>query len=169
MKSSSYLVFVIYSLLLSPLAFGNGKTTEEFTGFIHFCGGGPPDKVIVTPGGKTVHIRGATNFNEWVTGNDLIDGAETNVVSANFNQNGGNVHLDVTLVPDAFDGTWEITQTIKIAKDGSVSGHGVGHGTGELHGLIIKFTAGEEVVVANPCSGLPSGVVEGVIILPAAN
>jgi hypothetical protein len=91
MKSSSYLVFVIYSLLLSPLALGNGVKTE-FEGFIHFCGSGPPEDVIVTPGGKTVHIRGTTNFNEWVTGNDLIDGVETNIVSIWKENDKGELH-----------------------------------------------------------------------------
>lgn len=34
----------------------------EFEGFIHFCTSGPPDKVIVTPGGKTQHIRGSIKY-----------------------------------------------------------------------------------------------------------
>ena len=95
-----------------------------------------------------------------------IYGLETNVVSANFTPQGGNVHLDATLDPYAFDGTWEITLTLKISENG-LFGHGVGHGTGELHGMLIKFnTAPPEGPVDNPCADDDSAVLSGVIISP---
>ena len=116
-----------------------------------------------------MHIRGATNTNVWATNNPFVDGPETNeVVSLNVNrQGGGNVTLHATLEPLAFDGTWEITLNLTIEADG-VFGHGVGHGTGELRGMTIKFNAEPEVLVPNPCSDLPSGVVNGVIISPGS-
>ena len=142
-------------------------TRTEFEGFIHFCSSGPPDKVIVTPGGKTLHLRGISNSNEWVTGNPLIDGAESNSPNVNFNPTSGAVHLDVTLYPDGVMGTWEIAQTLNFRGNGTFSSHGVGHGTGELHGMTIKFNTTPAVLVDNPCSDLDSAPLSGVIVSPA--
>lgn len=138
----------------------------EFEGFIHFCGDSPPDQVIVTPGGKTLHIRGGLNINEWMSNNAFIDGPESNIPNVNFNPKSGAVHLDVTLRPSAVDGTWEISQTLQFHPNGAVSSHGVGHGTGELQSMTIKYTTGDPVVVDNPCSDLPSAPLTGVIISP---
>jgi hypothetical protein len=71
-------------------------TRTEFEGFIHFCSSSDPEVFRVAPGG-TLHIRGVTNTNEWVTNNPYIDGPETNeVVSFGINRQGhGNVTLHV--------------------------------------------------------------------------
>ena len=160
---------VVFVLVTAAPAAVTPASHTEFEGFIHFCGGSPPDTVIETPGGKTLHIRGGSNFNEWVTGNPLIDGPETNSPNVNFNPTSGAVHLDATIYPDAAVGTWEIAQTLNFRGDGSFSSHGVGHGTGELHGMTIKFTTGDPVVTDNPCSDLPSAPLSGVIVSPAVN
>lgn len=141
-----------------------GPVVTEFAGFIHFCSGGPPDKFFVTPNGETVHVRGASNQNVWETGNPLIDGAETNQANININPSGGNVQLDVTVYPDGVLGTWEISQTLHPDDTGTLVGKGVGHGTGELHGMTIKFTAGAIVLTgANPCGPFPSAPISGEI------
>lgn len=101
-----------------------------------------------------------------MTGNAFIDGPESNIPNINFNPTGGVVHLDVTLRPDGLMGTWEISQTLHFYRNGTVSSNGVGHGTGDLQGMIIKFTAGDAVVVDNPCADAPSAPIMGVIISP---
>jgi hypothetical protein len=144
-------------------------TRIAFEGFAHFCASGPAD-VRVTPGGQTLHLRDGENLNQWVTGNALIDGFETNTVIANFTPNGGVIRLFRTLEPDAYPGsTWEIVQTNHFNPNGSISAHGVGHGTGALKGMTIKVTAAGQVSVPNPCSDMNSGVISGVIITPAGN
>jgi hypothetical protein len=140
----------------------------EFNGLIHFCSSSPAEVIRVTPGG-TVHIRGATNTNLWATNSPYVDGPETNeVASINFNRQGdGNVVLHVSLDPLAFDGTWEITQKVTVGEEGGL-GRGVGHGTGELRGMTIKFNTGARVLGANPCSDLPSVMVQGTILSSAS-
>lgn len=164
-------VAALISMILMLIGATTAQSTAvktDFSGFIHFCAGGPPDKAFETPGGATFHLRGASNQNVWETGNPLIDGAEMNVVNINFNPGGGNVHLDATVFPDAVMGTWEIAQTLKINADGTSSSHGVGHGTGELHGMTIQFSTGEPVDTgANPCAPLPSAPISGTIRVPA--
>ena len=162
---ASAAVLVLVTVATAAVA---SATRTPFVGFIHFCSSGPPDTVIVTPGG-TEHIRGATNINQWATGNSLIDGFENNVVLINFNPVSGIVRLDVTLEPAEYPGsTWEITQTIHFRPDGSVPSHGVGHGTGALQGMTIKFNSNGIAFPINLCTpGLPSGLLDGVIISSA--
>jgi putative heme degradation protein len=143
-------------------------TRVEFEGFIHSCGGTDPEVVRLTPGG-TLHLRRATNANEWVTNNPALDGPETNeVISLNVNPKGhGNVTLHSTLRPAAFDGTWDITVKVTITENGLVA-HGVGHGTGELRGMTVKFTLAPALAVPNPCSEEGSLPVSGVVISPGS-
>jgi len=137
----------------------------EFDGFINFCHPSDPTGFRVTPGG-TVHF-GVSNENRWVTGNPLIDGVEHNTGAAKINPFGKLVvSLQNSLKPDAVNGTWEIVQQFRIP-DGFTTG--VGHGTGDLLGMTIKFTtdpiAGRESV-CNP--DMLSARVYGVILSPAS-
>jgi hypothetical protein len=157
-------------IFIAASAVGTPATRTPFEGFIHFCGGGPDEVFFVTPGG-TEHFRGGINFNHWFTGNTFIDGPENNTSNGNFNPTSGAVNLDVTLEPYAHSGTWEIRQTLNFRGNGSFSGHGVGHGTGDLHGMTIKFTAAPPVPfnpADKPCfTDIPvSAPVSGVIISP---
>lgn len=143
---------------------------SEFAGFVHFCEGTPPEAFKVTRGG-TLHLR-AGNRNQWVGGNALVDGFEENAALVNVDlKNGtGAAHLDVTLRPEAVDGTWEIRQTVIIRGGGLAGSHGVGHGTGELHGMTIKFTTEPRAEVENPCNpDLPSARLHGVVISPGTS
>jgi hypothetical protein len=164
--------YALITTALSVLAIGATAdvatpTKEPFNGYLHFCGSTAPEKVIQTPGG-TLHIRGATNENRWDTGNPLIDGQETNTVIVNFSHVTGKVRAQMTLLPDAYPGSsWEITQTLHFRPDGSVPGKGVGHGTGALRGMTIKFNAGDLVFGHNTCSTEPSALLTGVILAPA--
>ena len=143
-------------------------TRTEFEGFINFCASTPPTEITVTPGG-ILRIDGATNENRWVTGNRLIDGVEHNVVAGriNLSTGSGSAELKVSLKPDAVDGTWEIRQVLTISGGAPAGGHGVGHGTGDLHGMTIKFTAepASGQSVCNPDFGRAR--VHGVVISPA--
>jgi hypothetical protein len=143
-------------------------STTEFNGFIDHCASAPPTNFRITPGG-TLHFV-AANENQWVTGNPLVDGVEENTVLANINlkQGTGNVHLDLSLKPDAVNGTWEIRQTVSIV-DGSPAGSsGVGHGTGHLQGMTIKFTTEPGVAGDNICNpDMPVSPVQGEILSPA--
>jgi len=157
-------------LVIGASAAGAPATRTLFEGFIHFCGGGPDEVFFVTPGG-TVHFKGGMNFNYWETGNTFIDGPESNISHGNFNPTSGVVNLDVTLEPYAHSGTWEISQILNFRGNGSFSGHGVGHGTGDLHGMTIKFTTEDPVFfdpADKPCfTDIPvSAPVSGVIISP---
>jgi hypothetical protein len=155
------------SVVTTSLAVQSASTTE-FNGFVDFCASEPPTNFKITPGG-TLHFLGA-NENRWVTGNPLIDGVEQNTVLANINlkQGTGDVHLDLSLKPDAVEGTWEIRQTVNI-RDGAPAGSsGVGHGTGDLQGLTIKFTTEPGVAGDNICNAdMPVAPVHGEILSPA--
>lgn len=145
-------------------------TRTQFEGFVNFCESTAPDGIRITPGG-TLHVNGARNRNLWVTGNPLIDGFEENVVDVHLNLDTGNgvVHLAVTLSPDAVDGTWEIRTQLTLRGGASIGGSGVGHGTGELQGMTIKFTIAPEsgVSACNPDFG--GAELRGVIISPATS
>jgi hypothetical protein len=140
-------------------------SSTEFDGFINHCASDDPTRFKITPG-ETLHFA-ASNENRWVTGNPLIDGLEHNTVAANINlKNGeGVVHLDLSLKPDAVNGTWEIRQQLSIPEFVST---GVGHGTGDLQGMTIKFTTspGAGTSVCNP--DMPKAPVQGVILSPAS-
>jgi hypothetical protein len=139
-------------------------SSTEFDGFINFCQSDDFSRFMFTPGG-TIHF-GVSNENRWVTGNPLIDGVEHNTGGANINLNNGQVvvRLDVSLKPDAVNGTWEIEQQVR-PPEGST---GVGHGTGDLQGMTIKFTTSPAAgtSVCNPDMG--RGAVRGVILSPAS-
>lgn len=146
-------------------------TQTEFAGFINFCELASNDRAMLTRGG-TLHLRLVGNRNQWATGNSLVDGFEQNAVLLNLNlKNGrGAAHLDVTLKPDAVDGTWEIRQTVRIVDFAPAGSTGVGHGTGELRGMTIKFTtlpAMAEASVCNPELGRVR--VQGEILSPATS
>jgi hypothetical protein len=149
---------------LRPSVAAAGAPSTEFDGFVNFCVSDDPTRFKITPG-ETLHFR-ASNENRWVTGNPLIDGVEHNTVAANIDlKNGqGVVHLDLSLKPDAVNGTWEIKQQLSLPERVS---SGVGHGTGELQGMTIKFTTepGGGTSVCNP--DMPRGAVHGVILSPA--
>jgi len=156
-------------LVIAAPAGGSPATRISFEGFMHSCSAGPPDTFKVTPGG-TVHIKGLTNINQWATGNTLIDGIENNVVFTSFNWKTQVIRLDITLAPDDYPGsTWEISQAAQFRPNGSLVADGVGHGTGALRGMTIKFTVQPDnpVFLDNPCApGAPSFPLSGVIISP---
>jgi hypothetical protein len=140
-------------------------SSTEFNGFINFCHSADLIGFRVTPGG-TVHF-GVSNENRWVTGNSLIDGVEHNTGGANINPNGQLVvHLANSLKPDAVNGTWEIVQQVRVPDGAST---GVGHGTGDLQGMTIKFTTDPTFVPTSVCNPdmLKAGV-HGVILSPAS-
>ena len=140
-------------------------STTEFNGFINFCHAGDPTGFRVTPGG-TVHF-GVSNENRWVTGNPLIDGVEHNTGNAKITRQGQVVvNLDNSLKPDAVNGTWEIVQQFRVPDGVST---GVGHGTGDLLGMTIKFTTDPEFVPTSVCNpdNFKAGV-HGVIVSPAS-
>lgn len=144
-------------------------TRTEFAGFNHFCESIPFEDVRVTPGG-TLHLQGARNRNQWVTGNPLIDGFEENVVDGNINlrTGTGRGNLELTLRPDAVEGAWEIRSTVEILGGVPAGTSGVGHGTGELQGMTIQFTTEPVGFGQNICNpGRASARVQGVIISPA--
>ena len=140
-------------------------STTEFTGFINFCVSYPPSTFNLTPGG-TLHFT-PSNQNRWVTGNPLIDGVEQNAVVANIDlKNGqGVANLDVSLKPDAVNGTWEIRQHLSIPEFVST---GVGHGTGDLRGLTIEFTTNPAGGTSSCNPDMPRGAVQGTILSPAS-
>ena len=155
------------NVALQSAAAATAATQTEFEGFINFCESEPV--VRITPGG-TLHLRGE-NRTQWVTGNSLIDGFEENAPLLNLNlKNGtGVVHLDVTLRPDAVNGTWEIRQTVSVVDFAPAGSTGVGHGTGELQGMTIKFTTAPpagEVSACNPA--MVRAGIQGVIISSAS-
>ena len=138
-------------------------SSTEFDGFDNACVGGASD-FNATPGG-TLHFLVA-NENRWVTGNPLLDGVERNTGAANINNKGdGVVHLYLSLKPDAVNGTWEITEQLKLPE---LSGFGVGHGTGDLRGMTIKYSFDLAAGPSDCSSDGPKGHVHGVILSPAS-
>ncbi|MGH7663266.1 MAG: hypothetical protein ACRENI_03065 [Gemmatimonadaceae bacterium] len=146
-------------------------TRTEFAGFIHFCESAPFENVRLTPG-STLHLDGARNQNLWVTGNPLVDGIAENVVGGMINLNNGTGvgHLEVAVTPEAVEGTWEIKSTVKIVGGAPGGSRGVGHGTGELDGMTIRYTAEPPVFGQNSCNpNMGSAPVQGVITSPATS
>jgi len=142
----------------------------EFQGFICFGVTTVQGNEWISHGG-VYHFRNGENLNRWVTGNPLVDGVEHNVADENLNlKNGtGTIHLDLSVKPDAVDGTWEIRQTVQFRDFEVVDTRGVGHGTGELHGLTLKFTAEGAAPIPGAC-GTEGGfgpAIQGVILGPA--
>ena len=159
----------VTGVLAQSAAAATPAERTEFEGYVHYCGSTPPEELMVTPGG-TVHLR-AGNQNQWVTGNSLIDGFEENasLVNVNLNNGTGAAHLDVTLRPDAVNGTWEIRQTVNLRGGALAGGQGVGHGTGALHGMTITYSTEPGATAPNPCnSELGSSYVRGVITAPGS-
>jgi hypothetical protein len=139
-------------------------SSTEFDGFDNACVAGDLTKFNATPGG-TLHFR-VSNENRWATGNSLIDGVETNTGAANFNNSGqGLVHLTSSLKPDAVDGTWEIQTHLSLP---DFVGGGVGHGTGDLQGMTIKYTFDLAVGPSDCNPDGPKGHVHGIILSPAS-
>ncbi|MHC4708933.1 MAG: hypothetical protein ACYTA3_00525 [Planctomycetota bacterium] len=138
-------------------------TRSAFEGFIYFCTN-PPPPIWFTPGG-TAHFRNTQNTNEWVVGNPLIDGFETNEVDANLDLKSGVgfAHGKGTLVPAAVAGTWELDFHVNML-DGSSSG--TGRGTGDLQGMSMAWESSGGLVFDNPCSSLPGVPVTGIITTP---
>lgn len=168
MRKSLALTSVTSALLVAIAPAGAPSATRmEFDGFVHSCTSTDAEVARATPGG-TLHIRGATNTNDWVTNNPYTDGPESNeVIAINVNPQGhGTVTIHETLRPQAFTGAWDVTLKLTITEAGLV-GHGVGHGTGDLHGMTLKFTVAPAPGVPSPCNPeFPSYVVSGVIISP---
>jgi hypothetical protein len=149
------------SALRASVAVAAASSTE-FDGFDNACVGGSFN-FNATPGG-TVHFD-VSNENTWVTGNPLLDGVETNTGAANINNNGdGVVHLYLSLKPDAVNGTWEITEQLKLP---SFAGFGVGHGTGDLRGMTIKYTFDLAAAPSDCNPDGPKGHIHGFILSPA--
>lgn len=149
------------SLLMDATA---APTRSAFEGFIYFCTN-PPPSVWVTPG-ETAHFRNAQNTNQWVVGNELIDGFETNEVDANrdLKSGVGFAHGKGTLVPAAVDGTWELDFHVNVS---DFTASGTGRGTGDLQGMSMAWeSSGEPVFDDNPCSSLPGAPVKGIITTP---
>jgi hypothetical protein len=149
---------------MSEAATTDAASSTEFNGFINFCHNAGLIGFSATPGG-TVHF-GVANENRWVTGNALIDGLEHNTGDANVSRQGQVVvRLRNSLKPDAVNGTWEMVQQVRIGDGVST---GVGHGTGDLQGMTIKFATDPEFVPASVCNPdeLKSGV-HGVIVSSA--
>jgi hypothetical protein len=139
-------------------------SSTEFDGFVNTCSSTDPSRFKATPGG-TVHFT-ASNTNMWVTGNPLIDGVEHNTVKVNINNKGqGVVQLDASLKPDAVNGTWEIQWHLSLP---GFVGSGVGHGTGDLQGMTIKFTFDLAAGPSDCNPDGPKGHVNGVILSPAS-
>lgn len=143
----------------------------EFEGYIHFCESDPFEEIRLTPGG-TLHLKEGTNRNRWITDSPLVTGDETNVVSGDINLHNpeaGLGHLEITLVPDAVDGTWEARAQLSDPGPEGVL-RGVGHGTGELRGMSIEFATAPGVApVENVCSDvLDVKSVSGVVLSTAS-
>ena len=139
-------------------------SSSEFDGFDNNCSSSDFTKFNATPGG-TLHFS-AANENRWVTGNPLIDGIERNTVAANFNPTGqGIVHLYSSLKPDAVNGTWEIVTQLSLPE---FVGGGVGHGTGDLQGMTIKFTFDIAAGPSDCNPDGPKGHLHGFILSPAS-
>jgi hypothetical protein len=122
-----------------------------FEGSISPCGGVITEE-RVTPGDVLHQL--ATNRNVWVTGNPLVDGVENNVVRININLKTGRgvANVQSTITPEGVEGTWELRYQVKVIGGGPATSRGVGHGTGELRGMTLKFTAGLAEPGQNTCN-----------------
>ena len=134
-----------------PLPPVSAAARTEFEGFIHPCGGALTEE-RVTPGGVVHQL--ATNRNEWVTGVPLLDGVETNVVRIIVNSKTGRgiANVTSTITPEGVEGAWKLKYQVKVIDGGPATARGVGHGTGELRGMTLKFTADLAEPGQNSCN-----------------
>lgn len=126
---------------LAPSANASAVTRIPFSGTLYGCSGTAPAELSVTPGG-VLHFDGATNVNQWVSDNPLVNGIENNVVDANINLNGGygRAHATGTITPESIAGTWVVHFLVKIGGPFAGQAYGSGYGTGALEGSRIDFT-----------------------------
>jgi hypothetical protein len=108
-----------------------------FEGMLYGCSSSGSSEALLTPG-NTLHFKGGSNVNLWVTDHPLINGLERNIVDANINFNAGvgRAHAIATLTPDGIGGSWELRFLVRVGGGGA---SGVGVGRGALEGLRIDF------------------------------
>jgi hypothetical protein len=166
-RAAAVALGVSLATVLAPIAAGAPERIA-FSGVFYPCGGTNGEEFVT---GNVLHFRDAENSNLWSTGNPLLDGPEVNVVNGDINLMTGTgvAHPRTTVHPVAVDGTWEIQITVTVGPTG-LTGHGVGHGTGDLAGMTIFFSNPGDVAIDpsdNPCSDLPFAVlIEGEILAP---
>lgn len=130
-------------------------TSEPFEGVIHGCSSTNPDEMLLTPG-NTLHFKGGSNVNLWITDHPLVSGLERNIVDANINFNAGvgRAHALGILAPEGVAGSWDLRILVRIIGGRPGGAAGVGMGRGALEGLRIEFTV-------EPLPGSPNQCTPG--------
>lgn len=145
-------------------------TTVPFTARMYLCSFEPEtDRVS---GDKILHIYNAVNHNLWVATTPLITGLEDNSVDATINLTTGTgvAHAHSVMRPFAYDGTWQVIVQLTVTPTG-LEGDGIGHGTGALQGMTMKFHPTGAILLQpgeNPCSDefLFAGLLAGEVFIP---
>ncbi len=80
--------------------------------------------------GITVHAIVTSASPYWMGTNDVVWSTEINLAT-------GEVHGygEVSIHPDAYNGTWEGHFSTHVSADGTILGNATVHGTGELEGM----------------------------------
>jgi len=173
--NKAYRLFAIGALAIggsaaadSPVAAGWIPEIGSFDGFIHFCGDSIGGEIVEQRPDGTVVSRGKMNRgNRWQTGNPLVDGTETNMVSAAFDPQIGRGVATIVgrLAPSAHAGTWLNWQALTLGAQGD-SSVGFGIGDGALAGKLMWFATGPvERVDESPCGPAFSVPLRGAIIV----
>ncbi len=174
-RAAASLVAVVASLaalVALPVNVGAASVMRiPFTGLRFACSG--TDGQVSVSGDKILHIRNATNHSLWVTSSPYLNGFADNVVDANIDlaTDIGEARIQESLKPTTYNGTWESVVQLRITPHGAEA-EGVGHGTGELTGLTIRWAKTGNYEVApgvNPCGDSRFGpTLAGEILVPAS-
>ena len=158
------------AVLAFPLHAGAAPVSlVPFTAIRYGCSGTDGEAFVTAD--KMLHIRNATNHNLWVASTPYLTGYADNVVNADIDLSTGvgNAHPQQTMKPFVYDGTWESQVQIKFRPDGTET-DAVGHGTGVLTGMTIKWRViGRFATEANPCGNDPFAArLAGEIHMPSS-
>ncbi len=154
-------------------SFGASASKTEISGYVFNCGVLEEGETRITPGG-VLHARGGEDWIIWDVGNALVDGPgilDGSGGGLNFNFNNFIItsHGKGVIYPDAVNGTWELVANIKVNPNESGVAITSGRGTGELHGMTLKYEARPiEDGPAAPCPDAFVFEVTGVIVEPAS-
>jgi len=160
----------VAAVLSFPLNSGAASVTAiPFTAIRYGCSATDGEAFVTAD--KILHVRNAINHNLWVASTPYLTGYADNVVNADIDlaTGVGNAHPHQTMKPFAYEGTWEAQVQIKIRPDGNES-DGVGHGTGVLTGMTVRWqVTGNFVTDSNPCGNNPfAATLAGEIQIPAS-
>ena len=168
-RKLSFVLTIVMLLTIFTVATRQAAADDAWTSFTAqdtVCSQEPGQLELA---GNAMHITGQINHEVIQSDEDRVDGIITVVVNGVVNLHTGDGHFfgDFVLEPDAYDGTFAGHFSVQIA-DGVLTGHSLGHGTGELTGHIYRTDLSGFIVPDDPPCSNPLGTlhIDGQLLAP---